>query len=83
MSRRKTIGKKRKFFVIANDVIYNEQFICYSGNDVTEARKTIAELKRIDKGEDNEGQFSYVIKERLSDGTLVRWNRNAKHQISF
>lgn len=73
--------RRRKVFLLAKNIITGEETVCYSGISGNEARYTIAELRRVDKANGQEGLYNYIIKEQNEDGTLERWKGYGKMQV--
>lgn len=61
-------------YVIASEGM-GEQYVCYQGIDINEARLTIATLRREDWERGEKDRYSYMIKVEKPDGTLERWTR--------
>ena len=56
-----------------------EEILCYQGDNVKEARKTVQALKREDFEKKKTGEYIYSLLVENPDGTIERWLKNANN----
>ena len=55
---------KNKYVIVTRNLITDEKFICYSGTNIQEVKKTMRVFRQMDKEEGNEGLYTYrIVKE--------------------
>ena len=79
MSMRRKNRQYRRVMVVARDMKTFEEILCYQGDNVLEARKTVQALKREDFERRKMGDYIYSIIVENLDGTRERWLKNANN----
>ena len=59
--------------MVARDMKTFEEILCYQGDNVVEARKTVQTLKREDFEQKRTGDYIYSLLVENPDGTIERW----------